>query len=169
VDRNLPTGPMIIIVAFLLVLLSIGFAPGRGLIWALLRRRADRRRFVELHVLRDMYKYAIAHGGARHPEIHPVPESFLVGVRGRAARDGLNTLKRRGWVQQNDDTFSLTLAGSQAAAADVHNQSLWDIYRQYSDALHLPTIPEDRQHDIHDSLSAPAVEQLEQKLKEVTT
>ena len=45
VDRNLPTGPMIIIVAFLLVLVSISFAPGRGVIWALLRRRADRRRF----------------------------------------------------------------------------------------------------------------------------
>ncbi|MEL6151679.1 MAG: iron chelate uptake ABC transporter family permease subunit, partial [Chloroflexota bacterium] len=39
VDANIPTGPMIIVVAFAVVLISIGFAPGRGLVWTLLRQR----------------------------------------------------------------------------------------------------------------------------------
>lgn len=45
VEANIPTGPMIIVVAFSVVMISIGFAPERGLLWALLRRRNDQQRF----------------------------------------------------------------------------------------------------------------------------
>ncbi|MFW5771703.1 MAG: metal ABC transporter permease [Phototrophicaceae bacterium] len=165
VDRNLPTGPMIIVVAFLVVLMSLSFAPERGLLWTLLRRRADRRRFAALHVLRDMYKYAVAHD-AHGDAAHPVPESFLVGVRGRSAHVGLDRLQQQGHAQRTGDAWTLTSAGIQAAAGDAHNLRLWDVYRQYSDMLYLPVIPEDRQHDIHDSLSAADIAQLEQKLRE---
>ena len=44
-DRDIPTGPMIIVVAFALVLLSITLAPGRGLLWNQLRQRENRRQF----------------------------------------------------------------------------------------------------------------------------
>ncbi len=44
-DGDIPTGPMIIVVAFVLVLLSITLAPGRGIVWTQLRQRAHRRRF----------------------------------------------------------------------------------------------------------------------------
>ncbi len=42
-DSDIPTGPMIIVVAFALVLLSISLAPGRGVIWNQLRQRENRR------------------------------------------------------------------------------------------------------------------------------
>ncbi|MXV93078.1 MAG: metal ABC transporter permease [Chloroflexi bacterium] len=42
-DSDIPTGPMIIVVAFALVLLSITLAPGRGLLWNQLRQRKNRR------------------------------------------------------------------------------------------------------------------------------
>lgn len=45
VEADIPTGPMIIVVAFSVVMISIGFAPERGLLWALLRRRNDQQRF----------------------------------------------------------------------------------------------------------------------------
>lgn len=163
VEANLPTGPMIIVVAFALVMLSIAFAPGRGLVWMLLRRRADRRRFAQQQLLRDLYKYARDHGGPQHP----VPEAFLAGVRGSAAHSGLAQLERRGWARSEGDRWKLTPAGAQAAADDAHSQRLWDIYRQFSDALALPALPEDRQHDIHDSLPPEAIERLERKLKEL--
>ena len=166
VDRNLPTGPMIIVMAFLVVLVSLSFAPERGLVWTLLRRRADRRRFAALHVLRDLYKYATDHGD--RDATHPVPESFLVGVRGSAAHVGLNQLQQQGHVQQIGAAWTLTPAGVQAAIGDAHNLRLWDVYRQHGDTLRLPVIPEDRQQDIHDSLSAADIAQLEQKLKEGT-
>ena len=62
VDADIPTGPLIVVVAFLLVAISLSFAPGRGLVWALLRRGADRRRFAAHTIRQDLYHYAIDHG-----------------------------------------------------------------------------------------------------------
>ncbi|MGJ3240830.1 MAG: metal ABC transporter permease [Anaerolineae bacterium] len=47
VDTDLPTGPMIIVVSFALVALSITFAPERGLLWSAWRRKRDRKRFAD--------------------------------------------------------------------------------------------------------------------------
>jgi manganese/zinc/iron transport system permease protein len=163
VDSNVPTGPMIIVVSFLVVLVSIGFAPGRGLAWSLLRRQGDRRRFAAQTTLRDLYKYAQAHGGAAHP----VPAALIVGVGGGRAEIGLRQLERNGYVQRQQDTWVLTSLGAEVAVHDAHNQQLWDAYREYSDELKLPMIAEDRQQDIHDVLPRPAVEKLEQKLQGV--
>ncbi len=44
-DSDIPTGPMIIVVAFALVALSITLAPGRGVLWRQLRQRENRRNF----------------------------------------------------------------------------------------------------------------------------
>lgn len=41
VQANLPTGPMIIVVSFVLVLLSLLFAPERGILWQKARRSAS--------------------------------------------------------------------------------------------------------------------------------
>jgi manganese/zinc/iron transport system permease protein len=45
VEVGLPTGPLIIVVAFAIVFISLLVAPERGLIWAALKQAADRRRF----------------------------------------------------------------------------------------------------------------------------
>ncbi len=161
VDANVPTGPMIIVVAFSVVIVSLGFAPRRGLVWTLLRRHGDRRRFAAQTTLRDLYKYALAHGGASSP----VPMAFIAGIGGANAQLGLEQLQKRGYVQQRKDSWVLTSTGAEVAAQDAHNQRLWDVYREYSDELHLPLIAEDRQKDIHEVLPAPAVQQLERKLK----
>ena len=44
-DSDIPTGPTIIVVSFGLVLLSLTLAPGRGIIWAQLRQRAQRQHY----------------------------------------------------------------------------------------------------------------------------
>lgn len=158
VDANVPTGPMIIVVAFAVVVVSIGFSPGRGLLWTWRRQRGDRRRFAAQSALRDLYRYATAHGGPAHP----VPSGFIVGLRGEL---GLRQLERRGWVQCVDRHWVLTPQGIEAAAEDAHNQQLWEVYREYGDELELPMIREDRQRDIHEVLPRPAIEALERKLE----
>lgn len=45
VDKNLPTGALIIVVAVVIVFISICFAPERGLIWSWRKQRADANRF----------------------------------------------------------------------------------------------------------------------------
>ncbi len=44
-DKNLPTGALIIVVAVGIVFISICFAPERGLIWSWHKQRADAKRF----------------------------------------------------------------------------------------------------------------------------
>jgi manganese/zinc/iron transport system permease protein len=162
VDSDIPTGPMIIVVAFALVMLSLGFAPGRGLVWGLLRQQGDQRRFAAQSTLRDLYKYAQAHGGSGHP----VPAAMIVGVGGARAVMGLRQLERNGYVRrQAGGDWLLTAEGAEVARRDAYNQQLWDLYRLYNDELKLPLIAEDRQQDIHNLLPEQAVARLERKLK----
>lgn len=63
-DSDMPTGPMIIVVAFALVMISLALAPGRGLMWRGWQDRKNRRRFAQQNALRgarnlrlwDMYR-----------------------------------------------------------------------------------------------------------------
>lgn len=107
-DRDMPTGPMIIVVAFALVMLSIAFAPGRGLVWSSWRKRADSRRFAKQNALRVLYQYAMSHGGANAT----VPDAF---IRGTANRSGLEQLRQAGHVQQSAGAWRLTGSGIQLA------------------------------------------------------
>ena len=52
-DSDMPTGPMIIVVAFALVMISLAVAPGRGLMWRGWQDRKNRRRFAQQNALRD--------------------------------------------------------------------------------------------------------------------
>ncbi len=161
VDADIPTGPMIIVAAFTIVVISIAIAPGRGLVWTLRQRHSDRRRFAAQTVLDDLYRYALAHGG---PD-HPVPARFMRGLDPTRARIGLQRLERRGCVLRQGDHWVLTAHGVAIAGQQAHNQQLWDAYRLYGDALGLPLIPEDRQQAIEALLPAEAVSQLQHKLE----
>jgi manganese/zinc/iron transport system permease protein len=161
VDQGLPTGPLMIVVAFTLVFVSIAFAPGRGMVWSILQQRGDRRRFAARNLLLDLYRYALGHSDDPR---YPAPESFLIGIRGSIARLGLHQLQREGLAEQSDNAWRLTLEGAARAAHEVRNQRLWDAYRQYGDSLGLPAIPENRQRDITLELPENAVVRLEQVL-----
>jgi manganese/zinc/iron transport system permease protein len=161
VDADVPTGPTIIVVAFSLVMISIAFAPGRGLVWTLIRQRGDKRRFAAQTTLRDLYKYARSHGSPTYP----VPTAFILGVGGQNVRVGLEQLVKRGHVRQQDTSWLLTDAGIEVATKDAYSQQLWDLYREYSDELQLPVIAEDRQRDVHEMLPEPVIEKLERKLE----
>lgn len=164
VGPDIPTGPMIIVVAFSIVTLSIGFAPGRGLIWTLLRQRGDRRRFAAQTTLRNIYRYAQSHGSLTYP----VPTAFIIGVGSGSAELGLNQLERQGYIEKHGQNWILTDHGAEAATQDAHNQQLWDAYRIYGDEMQLPMINEDRQKPIAAVLPDEAVIRLERKLEGMT-
>ena len=159
-DSDIPTGPMIIVVAFALVLLSIMLAPGRGLVWSRLRLRANRRHFAAQSTLRDLYRYALRHGGADSP----VPDAFIRGVADRSAALGLRRLRLLGQVASGDDGWRLTTSGIQAARQIAHNEKLWDMYRLHANELDVPVLLEERQKPIASLLPAAAIERLERKL-----
>jgi manganese/zinc/iron transport system permease protein len=113
-DTDLPTGPMIILTASLFVVISLLLAPGRGVVWDLVRRRGDRRRFAAANVLKTAYRYAVGHG-----DLHkPVSESFLRGVVGRSALDGIRQLRESADLGLSDDGYVLTDRGIERAERD---------------------------------------------------
>lgn len=163
VDSDIPTGPMIIVMAFSLVVISIGFAPGRGLVWTLLRQRSDRQRFAAQNALRDLYKYATSHGDGTQA----VPDRFIRGLERSYALLGLNQLEQEGYVKHRNDGWVLTPSGIERAQSDARNQALWNMYREFADELNLPIVMENRQLDIYDVLPESAITRLQQKLEGV--
>ncbi|MYD08551.1 MAG: metal ABC transporter permease [Chloroflexi bacterium] len=161
-DSDIPTGPMIIVVAFGLVLLSITLSPERGLLWRRLNERANRRRFAAQHTLRDLYRYALRHGGVDAP----APDDFIRGVGDRRAELGLRQLQADGQATFSETGWRLTAAGVQQARRNAHNDKLWDMYRLHADELGLPAAQEDRLASITALLPAAAVAELERKLRE---
>ncbi len=166
-ETNIPTGPMIIVMAFIVVAVSLMIAPERGLIWTWLQARKDRKRFAAQTILRDMERYVSSHLEDTHDLTqYPVPDAFIRGVRGTIATNGLRSLAERGWITQKHDMWRFTASGHEAAQQDAKNQLLWDIYREHGDALLLPVIKEDRQQDIREILPDDAVQRLELTLSQ---
>ena len=159
-DRDIPTGPMIIVVAFALVMLSIMLAPGRGLLWSRLRQIANRREFAAVNTLRDCYRYALSHG----PPDYPVPDAFIRGLRSHGVDSGLRQLRGAGHIRESAAGWHLTQSGIQRARRDQRNQRLWELYRLHSHEPGLPLIQEDRQRDIEAVLPKPAIDQLAREL-----
>ena len=164
-DSDIPTGPMIIVVAFVLVMASITLAPGRGLLWRRLRQRANRRRFAAINTLRDMHRYALAHGA----DDHPIPDDFIRAVRARSVEAGLRQLSGSNLVTKADGGWRLTDSGIERARKDRRNQDLWDAYRLFGAELGLPDVQEDRHLAIEAVLPASALEQLDSKLEQGET
>lgn len=63
---KLPTGPMIVIVISIIVIISLAFAPNRGLIWRYIRTKKNQREINEDQILMNLYHLAMNHGDIAH-------------------------------------------------------------------------------------------------------
>lgn len=93
--RGLATGPLIVLAASALVLVSILLAPGRGVLWEALRRRRDRRALDESQVLATLQALAAHHGD---PD-YPCEQGMIDTYHGMATRGALSRLRARGLVR----------------------------------------------------------------------
>ena len=78
--RHLATGPVVVLAVSSIVALSLLLAPGRGVLWAWIRRFRERRTIGQRQMLTTMYKLAAHH----HDPYYPVERSMLdsfYGVR----------------------------------------------------------------------------------------
>lgn len=112
---GLPTGPVIVVVASIIVALSILFAPRRGMVPESIRSFRNRRRLQAGTLLADLQELADQHPGRDHP--HPLP--VLVAMRGGASGvpRALRTLESRGWASRSPDGgWQITEAGRRKVA-----------------------------------------------------
>lgn len=159
---RLPTGPVIVLCSSAILVLSLLFAPRRGLLWAWLESRSVVRRIQQENLLKDLYRW-----GERHDDWQKlVPWNLLMGVRGQT-RGQLMRLARRlesqGLLRRQTRGGNLTAAGLDEACNIVRKHRLWELY--LTRRLDLPSDHVHRDADaMEHTLSDEAIAEVERVL-----
>ncbi|MCP4685105.1 MAG: metal ABC transporter permease [bacterium] len=95
--ERLPTGPTIVLCVSAIVLISLLFAPNRGLVYNWLRSFRQKRDLALDAVLLDLLELAGQHESLRHP--HTVATLQSMNGRPRGVPRTLDELKRLGWAE----------------------------------------------------------------------
>ena len=112
---RLPTGPTIVVSISVIVIVSILFAPGRGILWSRLRDRRQRGRLRLEGILEDLYILAREHDDREHA--HSVSVLRLMSAGKGGVENGLRILGERGLVRQVEKgEWALTPTGVTEAA-----------------------------------------------------
>ncbi|MCB2197795.1 metal ABC transporter permease [bacterium] len=112
---HLPTGPTIVLVVSVIVVISLAFAPNRGLVWSYLRERRNRSRMRLEAVLGNMGLMARQHGQQTVGHTSSAIGAMSGGRIGIDAR--LRDLEQdKLVVQDSDGLWALTERGNQKAA-----------------------------------------------------
>ncbi|HSK40584.1 MAG TPA: metal ABC transporter permease [Arenibaculum sp.] len=93
--RGLATGPLIVLAASAIVLVSLLFAPGRGMLWEAVRRRRNRRELGMNQVLATLHALAMHH----EDPLYPSEQGMIDAYHGLATRRTLFRLHERGLVR----------------------------------------------------------------------
>ena len=118
--RGLATGPVVVLIATAVVVISLFVAPERGLLWQALAARRARARISDGRVLATLQGLAAAHQDTRYPAEQGMLETAL-GARAPAGR--IAALERRGLIHpvthppETTPHWELTEAGHREAAA----------------------------------------------------
>jgi manganese/zinc/iron transport system permease protein len=124
---RLPTGPVIVVVSSGVLIVSLLFAPQRGLLWAMLRERQVARRIRRENLLKDLW----LQGERQESWREYLSSSLLMGVRGQTAGElarSARPLEKAGLVELSGDALRLTPAGQREAENVVRKHRLWELY-----------------------------------------
>ncbi len=117
-QRGLATGPVVVLIATLIVLISLALAPERGLLWQALAARRARARISDRRVLATLQGLAEAHDNRHYPAESGMLKTAL-GAMPRAER--LAGLEARGFIRpvthppETTPHWELTRAGHREA------------------------------------------------------
>lgn len=117
---QVPTGPVIVLIGFLVVVASVMLAPGRGVAWRARKLARDRRRTLSEGVLVDL-ETAI-HAGPP-PTVSEL--ELASGRSRRALRRALRDLERAGMLQRDGERIYLSESGAAAVHAVLERRDLW--------------------------------------------
>lgn len=119
---SLPTGPMIVMVASLICLFSLFFAPERGLLLRLFRARRFRAQCIEENLLKSMWRL-----GTKH-RVSFEQISKLVSASPFYLHFLLWRLVSKGWINKIGSDYQLSSEGEARAANIVRLHRLWEVY-----------------------------------------
>lgn len=118
-ENNLPTGPVIVIVASAIVLFSFIFSPIRGILFQQLRLHQNRNNLELMKTLQLMYNIAKTHQDFTHPHAIGILNDF----RG-FSKSSLKKMEEKEWIQIEGNQWKLTAIGFKEAKDMFHSNSL---------------------------------------------
>lgn len=151
-----PTGPVIVLLGFAVVIAVLAFAPGRGFVWRARELRSARRRRTAEGVLVDLEV-------AMHQGPPPTPEELaLAGGRpARRLRRAIRDLSRAGLTEVDDHgRLYLNESGAAAAHAVLERRDLWSLWLKHGHELDMPDAREPDPSDLRSSLGDELVERM---------
>jgi manganese/zinc/iron transport system permease protein len=119
-QNNLSTGPVIVIVAGVFVIISFIFSPSRGLLFKQIRFMKNRRDLQLYKTLAFMHHIAETHENTSHP--HSV--KLLNNFQG-FTRNSLKELEEKNYITLSGTNWSLTKTGFEKAS-NLYNQNSKD-------------------------------------------
>lgn len=109
-QNDLSTGPVIVLVAAVFVLVSFIFSPGRGILFKQIRFWQNRRDLKLQKTLQFMFDIAKDHEDISHPHAIKILNNFQGYTRG-----SLKKMEEKNWVKVQGQKWSLTQDGYSAA------------------------------------------------------
>ena len=134
-------GPAMAVVATLLYVLAVFFAPSKGVLFRSLRQRSMRHRIQLEDFLKQSYR--LAQEGSLN--VHQLEKKL--GLSSYRIKRHLKESRRKGWFENND--FSLTAKGKEQAKRLVRAHRLWETYQVNKMGLSAEQIHEEAEHYEH--------------------
>lgn len=154
---NTPPGPMMVVVTTLLYAIAVVFAPEKGLLFKMIRRR-DQSNKIERE---DILKYAFKFIGKQRVAMRDV--MTYLGLKDNRLRYHLRYLKNDNLLSYDPEGISLTYKGKQQAEALVRAHRLWESYQVTSMGLTEGQIHDEADHLEH-HLTEDILDALDKKL-----
>ena len=154
-SSGLPTGPVIVVVGFVVAVAAILLAPGRGVAWRAGKVLRERRRALNEGVLIDLE--TALHAGA------PPTVDELVLTSGRSVSGvnrALRDLDRAGAIERDGDRIHLSEQGAAAVHALLHKRDLWSVWLEHGWRLELPDAREPDPRNLRQTLGDESTERL---------
>ncbi|MCC2667769.1 MAG: manganese transporter permease [Armatimonadetes bacterium] len=161
--ERMPTGPLIVLAATAIFIVSLVFSPRQGILAKALRLLALRSRVARENALRSFYELA-EDSGVWDLKLTPEELAAHRGAPVLAIASQLARLRRAGLVSVVDGRFRLTDAGLKASYEIVRNHRLWEMFLMHEGQLGADHV--DRDADtIEHHLNRDTVAELERLLR----
>ena len=152
---GIPTGPVIVLVGFVVAMSAILLAPGRGVVWKAHRVTSERRRALNEGVLIDL-ETALQSGP-------PPTVGQLASLSGRppaGLRRALRNLDRAGVLRRDGDRIALSATGTAAVQTLFDRRELWSAWLENGWRIELPDAGEPDPRDLRASLGDDLTDEL---------
>jgi manganese/zinc/iron transport system permease protein len=159
---KLPPGPLIVLAAAAFFVVSLLFAPERGIVANALAELRLRVRMAREHLLRALYEMSEPY----QPQRPYIDRAQLLARRHWSEwllNWWLGRLATRGFVELDDHRVRLTPAGLAAAADVTRTHRLWELFLVDTAGIAIDHVDRDAD-DVEHLLPAPLVRDLEERL-----